>query len=249
MGQGVDLANGNQDVSLLVDLSSSFTTPPARDGGQQTPWTLGSAPGLAQMLRSCACVIRAGAKMQSMGSRKASARAEVMLSRQVVGRGRPGSASWGLASQSSPAWSGTLLKLLLTRAGLMCGVLPTCLYAVVLGGYWYLGAVVYLCRLPSSQMTGPLAAYCLVKAPPGIRVQGSRPAVEAVWAFPVPAEQELTAMLPSWPVPGMGWSGGHRNRKETVLVICTPVRVRMPQCRSTLSFRTFRLADLARCAL
>lgn len=36
--------NGNRNAALLVDLSSSFTTPLARDRDQETPCVLGSAP-------------------------------------------------------------------------------------------------------------------------------------------------------------------------------------------------------------
>lgn len=96
--------NGNQDTALLADLLSSLTA----------HWPVyGSPPGLERI--SEAVQVSPGETCQSAergaggpahvdggdGSMGVSARAEVMMCRQVVGSRRPGSASWCLASQST----------------------------------------------------------------------------------------------------------------------------------------------------
>lgn len=98
------------------------------------------------------------AEMQSMGSRRprskwegvravwrVSARAKVMVSRQVVGRGRPVHASWYLASQSTALHRNPGAKASTEMSGArVCGY---CLHASPhhgVGDVWYVGAIVFL---------------------------------------------------------------------------------------------------------
>lgn len=120
---------------------------------------------------------------------------------------------------------------------------------MVLGEYWYLGdrplplSFTFITDDQSSSSLLPCEGPTWDQSPRLASCSGS------CLGIPSASGAGTDCHVAELASPGMGWSGGHKNRKETVLMICTPVGVTMAQRRSALPFRTFRLADLAHCAL
>lgn len=121
-------------------------------------------------------------------------------------------------------WSGTPLSgSALRQAGLACAPVPACSSVL-----WSWGVLVPWGCFPSSQMTNPPAACCLMRPHLGLES-----AEEALCLVPVSLsehpqcqpEQGLSCARGGQPQGWVGQSRGHEDRKETLLNTCTAVRL------------------------